>query len=254
MTWSIKALYQKRLSREQGAVHKDAGGRLRVALAYPNTYYVGMSNLGFLSLYKWLNDYPDVAAERVFLPEGEESTLYQKSGAALMSLESQTPVGEFDALAFSISFENDYLNLLTILDLARIPSLSSARDQSHPPVLAGGAATMLNPEPVAPFVDFFLIGEAEALLDTLVEFLKEQKRFGRPSLQELKAVAQKPGFYVPSLYSVSYDSKGRITQFSPQPEVPARVKRVRAVPGSWSFPRAPLSPPILIFRACRFWK
>jgi radical SAM family uncharacterized protein len=243
MTWSIKALYQKRLSREQGTVHKDAGGRLRVALAYPNTYYVGMSNLGFLSLYKWLNDYPDVVAERVFLPEGEELSLYQKSGATLMSLESQAPVGGFDVLAFSVSFENDYINLLTILDLARIPSFCSARDRSHPPVLAGGAAILLNPEPIAPFVDLFLIGEAEALLDSVIKFLRECKRSGWPSSEELKAIAQEPGFYVPSLYQVSYDDKGRIAEFSPQPGVPHKVKRVRAFPGAWELPQSTIVTP-----------
>jgi radical SAM family uncharacterized protein len=224
-------------------VHKDAGGRIRIALAYPNSYYIGMSNLGFLSLYKWLNQYPDVTAERVFLPQGEEAALYRKSGAELMTLESQTPVREFDVLAFSISFENDYLNLLTILDLAHIPSFSAARDPRHPPVLAGGAAILLNPEPIAPFIDLFLIGEAEALLDSLVEVLRECKRSGWPSGEGLKDMAQRPGFYAPSLYHVSYDSKGRIAKITPEPGVPATVKRVRALPGSFELPQSTIVTP-----------
>ena len=207
MTWKIKAGYQKRLSLERGAVRKDHGGKIRVALAYPNTYYVGMSNLGFLTMYRMLNQRHDIVAERVFLPDSEEFELYRTSGAELLTLESQRPVSAFDVVAFSVPFENDFSNILTLLDLARIPSPSSARSPSHPPVLAGGVATFLNPEPIAAFIDLFLLGEAEALIDDMVDFLRQWQRAPEQKAELLRENAQRPGFYVPALYQVAYDEK-----------------------------------------------
>ncbi len=241
MTWSINALCQQRLAREKGTVFKDPGGRVQVALAYPNTYYVGMSNLGFLTLYRWLNDFPDVVAERVFLPDEEEAELYAKSGSELVALESQRPISSFDVVAFSLSFENDYVNILTLLDLAKIPSQNTARLQGHPLLLAGGVATFLNPEPLAPFFDLFLIGEAEALLDDLVPFLREFRDHRSAREELLQSVCNRPGFYVPSLYRVEYDPQGRIDSFTPTDGAPPRVVRARATEGRRERPASSLS-------------
>ncbi|MBW1742495.1 MAG: radical SAM protein, partial [Deltaproteobacteria bacterium] len=121
------------LAAERGTVRKDWGGKIRVALAYPNYYHVGMSNLGFHAVYRLLNNYEDVVCERVFLPEDVGTT---KDG--IRSIESQKPLKKFDIIAFSISFENDYSNLLTLLTEAGIPRWSSERDTPHPLVIAGG--------------------------------------------------------------------------------------------------------------------
>jgi radical SAM superfamily enzyme YgiQ (UPF0313 family) len=165
-----------------------------VALAYPNRYYIGMSNVGFQAVYKFWNELEDVVCERVFLPDAEELREYQRTGLPLLTLESQTPVADFDVLAFSITFEPDELNLVRMLELARIPPLARDRGESHPLVVAGGPITFLNPEPMAPFLDVVAVGEAEALLPPLTEALR-----GRLSRAELlESLAGEEGFYVPS--------------------------------------------------------
>ena len=161
---TITALYRRRLSKERGTVTKDWGGKISVALIYPNYYQVGMSNLGFHVVYGILNDHPAIVAERAFLPEEEELLLYERTGCPLLSVESQTPLPRFDLLAFSLSFENDYPNILTILDLSKIPILSKERGEDHPLVVAGGVTTFMNPEPLASFIDCFLVGDGEVIL------------------------------------------------------------------------------------------
>jgi radical SAM superfamily enzyme YgiQ (UPF0313 family) len=164
-------LYQGRLAKEKGAVTKDWGGRIRVALAYPNHYRIGMSNLGFLSVYRLLNERQDVVAERVFLPDTEAISLQVEAGKGLLSMESLSPLAKFDLIAFSLSFENDYPNILKILRLGRIPLFSQERDEAHPLIMAGGINTFLNPEPLASFFDFFLLGEAEPVLGGFIDRL-----------------------------------------------------------------------------------
>src|SRR5215203_7062500 len=129
------------LSKEVGYVRKPHGGRLRVALAFPNTYFVGMSNLGFQTVYKLFNAEEDIVCERVFLPPKTELAAQVASGAPLITVESQTPVGEFDIFAFSVSFEWDYTNVLTMLRLAGIPQRAEARTHRDPMILIGGAVT-----------------------------------------------------------------------------------------------------------------
>ena len=160
MSGDIISLYRARLAKERGTVKKDHGGRLSIALVYPNTYRLGMSNLGFQIVYHLLNERPDVVAERVFLPEGQEMSLYLQSGNALLSLESQIPLQAFHLLAFSLSFENDYPNILKILELGKFPLLSEERQDPCPFVMAGGITTFINPEPLASLVDFRLIGNS----------------------------------------------------------------------------------------------
>ncbi len=157
------------LSREVGYVRKPHSGRLRVALAFPNTYFVGMSNLGFQTIYRLLNDQPDIVCERVFLPPKQELQSLLESGARIVTLESQTPVSEFDVFAFSVSFEWDYTNVLTLLRLAGLPLRAADRTERHPLVVIGGAVTFVNPEPLALFADVIAAGEGEALVPALVE-------------------------------------------------------------------------------------
>src|SRR6478735_4672721 len=144
--------YRKKLAAEEGHVISRAAS-LRIALCYPNTYAIGMANLGLHTMYELFNGIPDVSCERVFLPDQEEMREYEKSGTPLLSLESQSPVRDFDIVAFSISFETDYLNMARMLQLSGIPVWSSERNHFNPWVLMGGAASFLNPEPIADFTD-----------------------------------------------------------------------------------------------------
>ncbi|MBW2108262.1 MAG: radical SAM protein, partial [Deltaproteobacteria bacterium] len=201
---------------ERGVVRKDWRGRISVALVYPNTYNVGMSSLGFQAVYGLFNNFEDVVCERVFLPGDGEGR------RRLRSIESNRPLVDFDIIAFSISFENDFPNLLTMLGLAGLPLRSSERPPPTPLVIAGGVTSLLNPEPLAPFVDCFLIGEAEAILPAFLETFRDVQK--RQDL--LKALAQGvPGAYVPSLYRVRYGAQGTIEAFEPQQGAPDRVRR-----------------------------
>src|SRR5437870_2710810 len=155
------------LAKETGYVRKPHGGRLRVALAFPNTYWVGMSNLGYQTVYRLFNAEPDIVCERVFLPPKQELAELLSSKAPLLTTESQTPVGAFDVLAFSVSFEWDYVNVLTLLRLAGIPRYAAERSAHHPLVVIGGAVTFVNPEPLAPFADVIAAGEGEVLAAAL---------------------------------------------------------------------------------------
>lgn len=228
----IATLYRRRLSKERGTVKKDWGGRISVALIYPNYYQVGMSNLGFQVVYGILNDNPAILSERVFLPDKEELSVYKKTAQPLLSLESQTPLLRFDLLAFSLSFENDYPNILTILDLSRIPLMSKERGEDYPLIIAGGVTTFMNPEPIASFIDCFLLGEGEAILK---EFLHTYLDLHLPSIEKeeaLRVLAEKvEGVYCPSLYNITYNEDGLIASFEPStPSIPSKVKVIRQVP------------------------
>ncbi len=199
------------LSREVGYVTKPHANRLRVALVFPNTYFVGMSNLGFQTIYRLFNDHPDIVCERVFLPPKQELASLRESGTRIVTLESQTPVGDFDVIAFSVSFEWDYTNVLTLLRLAGVPLRAADRDYRHPLVVIGGAVTFVNPEPLALFADVIAAGEGEALVPALVD------AFGTSSRSEqLKRLAQARGYYVPSFYDVEYASDGTIARYVPR--------------------------------------
>lgn len=156
-----------------------------------------MSSLGFQAVYKLFNDQPDLVCERAFLPDRDELAAYVKSGDTLVSLESERPLSDFDVLAFSISFEPDFINIPRILGLSRIPSLAGERDGSHPLVMAGGAACFINPEPAAELFDLIAIGEGEALIPDLSSFLLKHATLPRPEL--LRQAAQLPGIYIPGL-------------------------------------------------------
>jgi radical SAM superfamily enzyme YgiQ (UPF0313 family) len=199
------------LSREVGYVRKPHEGKLRIALAFPNTYFVGMSNLGFQTIYRLFNDQPDIVCERVFLPPKQELRALVESGARIVTLESQTPVSDFDVFAFSVSFEWDYTNVLTLLRLAGIPLRATERTERHPLIVIGGAVTFVNPEPLALFADVIAAGEGEALVPALVEAVNTAGP--RPEL--LRQLATKRGYYIPSFYDVEYAPNGSISRFVP---------------------------------------
>src|SRR6188474_3460681 len=166
--WQHRERARDVLAREVGYVRKPHGGRVRVALAFPNTYYVGMSSLGYQTVYRLFNELDDVVCERVFLPAKQELKAQLESRTPLLTLESQTPVGDFDILAFSVSFEWDYTNVVTMLRLAGLPPRADSRSHHHPMVMIGGAVTFVNPEPLAPFADVIAAGEGEALIPPLL--------------------------------------------------------------------------------------
>jgi radical SAM family uncharacterized protein len=225
MSWKLIQRAKKRLSEERGTIRKEWGAKTTLCLAFPNRYYTGMSNLGFQSLYYQLNQLQDIVCERVFLPDREERMEYRKTGTALFSLESQRPLNDFDILAFSIPFENDYLNILTILEMGKIPLLKTDRNDTHPLVIAGGIAVFLNPEPLAEFFHVFLIGEGEELLPEFLKCFEEARSEGKTRLEFLeKAVAIK-GAYVPQFYGVRYFAEGSIKNFTPRGNNPKRITR-----------------------------
>jgi radical SAM superfamily enzyme YgiQ (UPF0313 family) len=210
--WQQRERARDLLSKEVGFVRKPHGGKLRVALAFPNTYFVGMSNLGFQTVYKLFNAEEDIVCERVFLPPKSELAAQLASGAPLVTLESQTHVREFDIFAFSVSFEWDYTNVLTLLRLAGIPGLAADRTAHDPLVMIGGAVTFVNPEPLAPFADIIAAGEGEALIPPLVRAFSAAR--DRDDL--LRRLVVERGFYVPAFYDVRYAGDGTIEAFVPR--------------------------------------
>jgi radical SAM superfamily enzyme YgiQ (UPF0313 family) len=203
---------------EVGAIRKQWQGRVRVALVYPNHYAVGMSNLGFQTVYKLLNGLDHVLCERAFLPDSE-----QDRPGRLCSLESGRPLSDFDIVAFSISFENDYPHVLSLLQKAGLPLSPAHRGASLPLALAGGVACFLNPEPLAPFFDCFLLGEAETIIGPFFD------RFD-PAMdrsQMLKHLAcSVPGVYVPCFYRETYAADVTLRSFTPVEDVPAGIQRI----------------------------
>jgi radical SAM superfamily enzyme YgiQ (UPF0313 family) len=192
-----------------GYVRKPHTDKLRIALAFPNTYFVGMSNLGFQTMYRLFNAQPDIVCERVFLPPKQELQSLLESGARIVTLESQTPVSDFDVFAFSVSFEWDYTNVLTMLRLADLPLRAEERNTYHPLVLVGGAVTFVNPEPLALFADVIAAGEGEVLVPSLLDAVNASS--SRPQL--LRNLAARRGFYIPSFYDVEYAADGSIVRY-----------------------------------------
>ena len=224
MSVKIKERLKKLLSQEKGAEVREWGARWPVALVYPHIYPVAMGNLGFQVIYRLLNDQPGLVCERAFLPAPQELEEHRRTGTPLLTLESQRPLTDFAAVAFSISFEGDYPQVLQILEGARIPLLAGERGPGDPLVLAGGVATFLNPEPLAPFVDAFFLGEGEAGAVSFFEFLAAAGP-ARDLQEMLREVAQTvPGVYVPRGYQPHYAGDGTLAAFSPEPGYPPRVK------------------------------
>jgi radical SAM superfamily enzyme YgiQ (UPF0313 family) len=238
--------YKSKLATEAGWVLKR-GAQLRIALCYPNTYAIGMANLGFQAMYEIFNNIPEVSCERVFLPdsvasptvrqgssnkrgfanartsESTEMREYERTRTPLLSLESQTPVRNFDVVAFSISFETDYVNMARMLQMSGVPVWSKDRTAHDPLVVMGGASSFLNPEPIADFTDVIGVGEGEILGPKLVDLILANE--SKPEIL-LALARQGRGFYVPSLYDVAYHEDGTVAAYTPNTEgVPARVGR-----------------------------
>ena len=230
MSWKVRKRCLDILAREEGYIRKIWGESTTICLAYPNAYRTGMSNLGFQTVYTLINRHPACLCERIFLPDSEDETAYRASPSALFSLESQRPVADFDMVAFSLSFENDYPNILRILDRAGIPLTSAERTERHPLIIGGGIAVTLNPEPLADFFDLFLIGEGEALLpDFLDAAVALQRKLTREAFLD-RIQKEISGAYVPRFYHVTTDQEGRIAAREPlDAAYPRRIMRRTAV-------------------------
>ncbi len=221
------------LGQEKGTVRKDHEGRIMVCLAYPNSYGVGMSNLGFLGIYGLLNRRDDVVCERVFLPADKDLPEYGRTKTPLFSYETKTPLERFDIIAFSLSFENDYPNVLTMLELARVPLTPEERTPYHPLVIGGGICVTANPEPVAPLFDLIFIGEADESLDEFLDIFADARRNaprgqggpGRDRASLTQWAATLPGLYVPELYDVAYRENGTIVRMTSREGAQEKVRR-----------------------------
>ncbi len=231
MSWSLKAKADRLLAQETGTIRKDWGGRVSFALVYPNTYAVGMSNLGFQTIYRHLNALPDVVCERVFLPDPEDLPEYRRTQSGPFSLESKRALREFDLVGFSLTYEGDYINTLRLLGMAGIPLRPEDRQPGDPVVLMGGVCAFANPEPIAPFMDFVVVGEGEEIVGEIVAAYREA--FGTSSLDARRREALMdrltpiPGIYVPQRYAVSYGDDGTVAAVRPEGGVPAVVAKRR---------------------------
>jgi radical SAM superfamily enzyme YgiQ (UPF0313 family) len=209
------------LSREKGTVYKDPGGKINIALVYPNTYHVGMSNLGFQGIYGLLNSMRDVVCERSFLPDESEIDEYSRTQTELFSMESKRPLHGFDIVAFSVSFENDYPNIARILRLSKIPLRRSDRNSRQPLVIMGGVCAFLNPEPVSEFFDICFTGEADEMLPEFIDVVRNAAE----KSDILKTSLSVSGLYVPGFYSVNYGKDGTISGRSQTENAPESVKK-----------------------------
>ncbi|GAB6182506.1 radical SAM protein [Thermodesulfovibrio hydrogeniphilus] len=211
----MKKIYAKIdeiLNSEKGVIRKDHGGKIKICLIYPDIYQVGISNLGFQTVYRLFNERKDVVCERCFLPQKEEIFEYEK-GISLISYESKKPLYEFDIIAFSLCFENDYPNVIKILELAKIPYLTSERTYEYPLIIAGGVLCFSNPEPLSEVFDIVFLGEAEELIAVFVEKYKQVREGSY--LEEFKQNLKKEllssdGFYIPEAYKEVFDATGKI--------------------------------------------
>jgi radical SAM superfamily enzyme YgiQ (UPF0313 family) len=201
---------QQRLAQETRLFVTKSEGEIPVCLIYPNRYPVGMSNLGFQAAYKILACDVRCRCERAFLPDSDEAAALQRTRTPLSSLESQRPLTDFELLAFSLSFETDYLHILDILAAAHVPLLAREREEYHPLVIAGGPATFLNPEPVAEFIDLFLIGEGEEMIPEFLERYAEVRKGRLSRKEQLRALSSLEGAYLPELFTPRYAADGTL--------------------------------------------
>ena len=215
---------------------------LRLAFCFPDTYEIGMSNLGMGILYSTMNELPYVWCERVYAPWGDMYEQMKQNGVALYALESGDPISEHDVLAFSIGYEMAYSTVLDMMDMAGIPIHSADRKTLLPLVIAGGTAA-LNPEPMADFIDIFLLGEGEEMNNELLALLRTAKAEGWSKQAFLEKASQIGGVYVPSFYKPVYNDDCTINHFDVHPGAPEKVtKRIIADMNSVHFPLSPIVP------------
>jgi radical SAM family uncharacterized protein len=233
------------IGNEWNSIHKPHSRPTRVALAYPDLYEVGMSHLGFSILYCLLNNLDGIAAERVYAPGVDMEKFLREKAIPLFSLESHLPLREFDIIGFTLPYELTLTNILNIINLSQMPLLSQERESDLPLIIAGGIGT-LNPEPMADFIDAFVMGDGEETLPELVRYYEkwkiEDKKSGKGTL--LKGLAKLRGVYVPSLYKINYFCDGTIREISPSDEnIPTQVKRQAVLDLDRAFfPTSPIVP------------
>lgn len=227
MSFEIIQHNLKLLDAEKHLFSHKTSGDISVCLVYPNNYYAGMSNLGFLKVYSIINEIPEFFCDRAFLPDSKIMKIYGKSRRKLLSMAAEKPLQEFHILAFSISYEPDFLNIPKILDLSGIPILAKDRKKSYPLLIAGGAAVSINPEIVSSIFDLIIPGEAEEILQKVLEL------YGRGGFNDKQAYIQEAahisGVYAPSLFHISYDINGCISHVdNPHNlEFPVKMNRTR---------------------------
>ena len=225
MDWELKQELKQQLAREQGYYRYPAGTRARFALVYPNSYFVGMSNLGLHIIYDLLNQRSDTACERVFLPDRDKIQRYENTKTPLMSLENQTPLADFPIIGFAVSFEMDYFNVIKILQLGHVTIKASERGEREPIVIAGGPCATFNPEPLSSVIDAFIIGEGEVIMPAFMDAYFTAQADGVTRTELLQRLAEVPGVYVPSLYKHRYDAAGQLVAIEPQAGAPEHVLR-----------------------------
>jgi radical SAM family uncharacterized protein len=222
MSEKLKEKIDTLLAAERGAIFKPQGAEISIALAYPNTYHVGMSNLGVHQIYSILNKRQDTVCERAFLPDEEDIEEYRSMSTRLFTLECKRPLRDFDILAFSVSFEQDYVHILEMLGLAGIPMKKEDRGEDDPLTVLGGICSFFNPEPLADFFDVVITGEGEEVVAEFVDVFKANREKERREL--LRELSRVPGVYVPEFYEVLYDEKGLIKERRTiEPGAPDRI-------------------------------
>ena len=217
----LQALYKDEDSRV--TVNPHAGQK--VAIVYPNTYFVGMSNLGLHIIYEEINLRNDSVCERIFLPEKKELEAYDKTKTPLMSVETQRPMHQFDVVAFDVTFEMDYFHIPLMLRHGRVPIMGKDRTEFDPIVIAGGPCATFNPEPFADFIDAFIIGEGEGIVSRVLDIIRDGKMEGLDRHAILRQLANISGVYVPSLYVPIYSDDGEFKGYHIAEGAPTTIKR-----------------------------
>lgn len=217
----LQELYKDEDSRV--TVNPHAGQK--VAIVYPNTYFVGMSNLGLHIIYEEINLRNDSVCERIFLPEEKELEAYDKTKTPLMSVETQRPMHQFDVVAFDVTFEMDYFHIPLMLRHGRVPIMGKDRTEFDPIVIAGGPCATFNPEPFADFIDAFIIGEGEGIVSRVLDIIRDGKMEGLDRHAILRQLADVSGVYVPSLYVPIYNEDGEFKGYDIAEGVPKTIKR-----------------------------
>ena len=217
----LQELYKDEDSRVTINPHTEQ----KVAIVYPNTYFVGMSNLGLHIIYEEINLHPSSVCERIFLPEKKELDVYDKTKTPLMSVETQRPMHQFDVVAFDVTFEMDYFHIPLMLRYGRVPVMSEDRTGFDPIVIAGGPCATFNPEPFADFIDAFIIGEGEGIVTAVLERIRKGRENGESREETISALAQIDGVYVPVLYTPQYDDNKRFVGYDIADGAPKIIRR-----------------------------
>ena len=217
----LQELYKDEDSRVTINPHAEQ----KVAIVYPNTYFVGMSNLGLHIIYEEINRHPASVCERIFLPEKKELDAYDKTKTPLMSVETQRPMHQFDVVAFDVTFEMDYFHIPLMLRYGRVPVMSEDRTGFDPIVIAGGPCATFNPEPFADFIDAFIIGEGEGIVTAVLERIRKGRENGESREETIAGLAQIDGVYVPVLYTPQYDDNKRFVGYDIADGAPKIIRR-----------------------------